>query len=49
MSVLTRKYEETIKYWLGQNKVIILYGARQVGKSTIFKFVAKVNGWLCGA
>lgn len=35
MSTFTRKYEETIKYWLTQNKVIILYGARQVGKSTI--------------
>lgn len=35
MSVFKRKYEETIKYWLGHNKVIILYGARQVGKSTI--------------
>jgi predicted AAA+ superfamily ATPase len=35
MSTFTRKYEETIKYWLTQNKVVILYGARQVGKSTI--------------
>ncbi len=41
MSVLIRKYEETIKYWLGQNKVIILYGARQVGKSTILDSLGK--------
>jgi len=36
-----RKYVETIQFWLQQNKVIILYGARQVGKSTILEMLEK--------
>lgn len=35
-----KKYEETLMYWLGRNKVIILYGARQVGKSTILNLAS---------
>lgn len=30
-----RHYIDRIKYWLSSNKVVILYGARQVGKSTM--------------
>ena len=43
MSDFIRKYAQTIEYWLKQNKVIILYGARQVGKSTILEWLAKSN------
>lgn len=38
-----RKYIETIYYWLQQNKVIVLYGARQVGKSTILKMLQETT------
>lgn len=41
MATFTRRYEETIKHWLTQNKVVILYGARQVGKSTILNSLQK--------
>ena len=39
MSVFKRKYIDKIRYWLNQNKVVILYGARQVGKSTILNIL----------
>ncbi len=38
-----RNYIKTINYWLQQNKVIILYGARQVGKSTILSMLQKTT------
>lgn len=41
MLPFNRKYTDTISYWLQQNKVIILYGARQVGKSTILSLLQK--------
>ncbi len=37
----TRKYVNIIQYWLLKNKVVILYGARQVGKSTILSILEK--------
>jgi len=35
----SRKIQERIEKWLFQNKVIILYGARQVGKTTLAKHI----------
>lgn len=36
-----RAYIEQIESWLAEEKVLILYGARQVGKSTILKILSE--------
>jgi uncharacterized protein len=37
MQFIKRKAEESIQSWLGQNKVLLVLGARQVGKTTLLK------------
>lgn len=37
MNLIERKLESQINKWLGQGFVLILYGARQVGKTTLVK------------
>lgn len=37
MDIITRKAQIELEKWLGKRKVIILTGARQVGKTTLFK------------
>lgn len=41
MALEKRKYTALIESWLFKKKVLILYGARQVGKSTILKILAE--------
>ncbi|MCX7737656.1 MAG: ATP-binding protein [Candidatus Kapabacteria bacterium] len=38
--MIERTIEKVIKNWLGKNKIIIIYGARQVGKTTLMKKIA---------
>ena len=42
MHMYTRTIEQQIKEKMFKNKVIILYGARQVGKTTLVKKYAKI-------
>lgn len=41
MAILKRTLQSRIENWLGKNKIIILYGARQVGKTTLVKELLK--------
>jgi len=43
MKLFKRKYLATIKNWLELNKVIIIYGARQVGKSTLLTLLQETE------
>ncbi|MEQ9299065.1 MAG: ATP-binding protein [Cyclobacteriaceae bacterium] len=46
--MVQRQQEATIERWLFRNKVIIIYGARQVGKTTLAKSLLKKYGDLEG-
>ncbi|HOX77896.1 MAG TPA: ATP-binding protein [Bacteroidales bacterium] len=37
MKLITRTLQNSVEKWLFQNKVLIIYGARQVGKTTLIK------------
>lgn len=37
MKLIARTLQKTVEKWLFQNKVLIIYGARQVGKTTLIK------------
>lgn len=39
MEILQRHGQKTIENWIGKGKVIIVTGARQVGKTTLFKMM----------
>ena len=41
MDFLPRTIQKRIETWLGKGKIIILYGARQVGKTTLVKEILK--------
>ena len=41
MMLRSRKYIDSINYWLNKDKVVVMYGARQVGKSTILEILAQ--------
>lgn len=41
---ITREIEETVKRISGQFKVLLLTGARQVGKTTLLKHLAQGSG-----
>jgi len=41
MEIIFRQIQKRIEKWLFQNKIIILYGARQVGKTTLAKIILK--------
>lgn len=43
MKTIQRVAESKIKSWLGKQKVIILTGARQVGKTTLFRMMLEKN------
>lgn len=43
-NLIKRDIEENIKEWLFKGKIIILYGARQVGKTTLAKKLLKEYG-----
>lgn len=42
--IIKRLLSKPIEDWLFKGKIIILYGARQVGKTTLVKEIAKKNG-----
>ncbi|MDD4467502.1 MAG: ATP-binding protein [Candidatus Pacebacteria bacterium] len=42
--MIKRILEDTINKWLFKGKIIILYGPRQVGKTTLVKEIAKKHG-----
>lgn len=37
--IRSRKYIDSILYWLNKGKVVVMYGARQVGKTTILELI----------
>lgn len=41
MKIIKRSLEQTIENWLFRKKVLIIFGARQVGKTTMIKEIAK--------
>ncbi len=41
MKILKRDVMDLMEEWLFRNKVLILYGARQVGKTTLAKSMLK--------
>ena len=42
--VIQRSIQSSVERWLFRNKVIIIYGARQVGKTTLVKTLLKAYG-----
>ncbi|MEN0006323.1 MAG: AAA family ATPase, partial [Bacteroidota bacterium] len=42
--MIKRHLQHTIENWLFRNKIIILYGARQVGKTTLAKVLLRAYG-----
>lgn len=42
--MLNRSVFNLVQNWIGKNKVIIIYGARQVGKTTLSKLLIKNEG-----
>ena len=50
MSAINRLLKEKLVYWLNKRKVLVLTGARQVGKTTLLKnlFIADEILWLNG-
>ncbi|MGL4757853.1 MAG: AAA family ATPase, partial [Patescibacteria group bacterium] len=42
--MFVRDLKPKIQKWLFQNKVIVIYGARQVGKTTLAKELAQETG-----
>ena len=46
--MVQRQQQATIERWLFRNKIIIIYGARQVGKTTLAKSILKKYGDLKG-
>jgi predicted AAA+ superfamily ATPase len=41
MNIITRDLQKDIERWMFRNKVLIIYGARQVGKTTLVREVLK--------
>ena len=41
--LIDRKIKGKIEYWIDQGKIAILYGPRQVGKTTLAKEILKVR------
>ena len=44
MKIITRYLQPEIEKWLFRRKIIILYGARQVGKTTLVKSILDQYG-----
>ena len=42
--IITRDIEKPLEHWLFKKKVLILYGARQVGKTTVAQSLLKRFG-----
>ena len=47
--MITRVLEESIRNKLGQDKAIVIMGARQVGKTTLLKHLFKEKKVYCGS